>query len=143
MRAECSCSIPLKMETDNEINTWIPFGLLHTRQKAAACNDAYCHCRRVHQLHRSHRVQLLLYGYLIAQNFNVDNLVLICVLVPRRHSKWLDKLTPVKWQKFVKTISTKAETLITSQPSRKNRHSLGAIVHRDIRVNLQVFKYDQ
>lgn len=30
------------------------------------------------QLQRSHRVQLLLYGYLIAQqNFNVDNLVLI------------------------------------------------------------------
>jgi hypothetical protein len=95
------------------------------------------------QLHRSHRVQLLLYGYLIAQNFNVDNLVLICVLVPRRHSKWLDKLTPVKAQKFIRTIRTQAATLITSQPSRKNWHSMGVIVYRDIRVNLRVFKYDQ
>jgi len=75
----------------------------------------------------------------MAQNFNVNNLVLICVLVPRRHSKWLDKLTPVETQKFIKTISTQAETLITAQPSRKNWHSLGATVHRDIRVNLRVF----
>ena len=94
------------------------------------------------QLHRSHRVQLLLYGSLLAQNFKVDNLVLICVLVPRRHSKWLDKLTPVETQKFIKTISTQAEMLITAQPSRKNWHSLGATVHRDIRVNLRIFKYD-
>jgi hypothetical protein len=95
------------------------------------------------QLHRSHRVQLLLYGYLIAQNFNIDNLVLICVLVPHRHSKWLDKLTPAKAQKFIEIISAKAETLIATQPSRKNWHCLGVIVHRDIKVNLRVFKYDQ
>jgi PD-(D/E)XK nuclease superfamily protein/PASTA domain-containing protein len=95
------------------------------------------------QLYRSHRVQLLLYGYLIAQNFDIDNLVLICVLVPRRHSKWLDKLTPAKAQRFVEIVSTKAAALIASQPSRKNWHCLGLTVHRDIRVHLRVFKYDQ
>jgi hypothetical protein len=96
------------------------------------------------QLQRSHRVQLLLYGYLIAQqNFDVDNLVLICVLVPRRHAKWLDKLTPAKTQKFIQTISTKAKTLIAARPSRKNWHCLGITVHRDIRVKIRVFKYDQ
>ena len=95
------------------------------------------------QLHRSHRVQLLLYGYLIAQNFKVDNVVLICVLVPHRHSNWLDKLTPAKAQKFIGTVSTKAETMIASQPSRKNWHALAVMVHRDFRVNLRVFKYDQ
>ena len=96
------------------------------------------------QLQQSHRVQLLLYGYLIAQqNFNVDNLILICVLVPRCHGKWLGKLTPAKAQNFIEIIRIKAETLIASRPSRKNWHCLGLTVHRDIRVNLRVFKYDR
>src|SRR6185436_10723158 len=38
------------------------------------------------QLQTSHRVQLLLYGYLLGQQcFNIDNLILVCVLVPRQH----------------------------------------------------------
>lgn len=96
------------------------------------------------QLQQSHRVQLLLYGYLLTQqNFNVDSLILICVLVPRRHGKWIEKLTPAKVRKFIETIRTEAETLIASQPSRRNWHSMGVRVHRDIRINLRVFKYDQ
>jgi len=95
------------------------------------------------QLQQSHRVQLLLYGYLLAQqNFNVDDLILICVLVPRRHDRWLEKLTPAKAQKFVETIHVEAESLIASQPSRKNWHCMDLKVNRDVRVNLRVFKYD-
>lgn len=95
------------------------------------------------QLQQSHRVQLLLYGYLLAQQeFNVDDLVLICVLVPRRHDKWLKKLTPAKAQKFIKRIHTEAEALIKAQPSRKNWHRLGVKAHGEVQVNLRVFKYD-
>lgn len=95
------------------------------------------------QLHQSHRVQLLLYGYLLAQqNLNVDNLILICVLVPRHHNKWLEKLTPAKAQKFIETVRLEAESLIASQPSRKNWHRMGVKVNRDVRINLRVFKYD-
>ena len=86
--------------------------------------------------------QLLLYGYLLPQqNLSVD-LVLICVLVPRRHDKWLEKLTPGKAQKFIQHIHTEAEALIKSQPSRKNWHRMGFKAHRDVQVHLRVFKYD-
>jgi hypothetical protein len=88
-------------------------------------------------------VQLLLYGYLLAQqNFNVDDLVLICVLVPRCHDNWLKKLTPAKAQRFIQHIHTEADALIELQPTRKNWHRFGIKVHRDVQVNLRVFRYD-
>ena len=96
------------------------------------------------QLQTSHRVQLLLYGYLLGQqNFNVDNLILVCVLVPRHHARWLLKLTPSRLRKFATTICTKAESLIAAQPLRKNWHQPAIEVSRDIHVYLRVFKYDQ
>jgi hypothetical protein len=96
------------------------------------------------QLQTSHRVQLLLYGYLLGQqNFNVDNLILVCVLVPRHHDSWLAKLSPTRARKFVTTIRTEAESLIAAQPSRKNWHQMCVEVSRGVQVNLRVFRYDQ
>jgi hypothetical protein len=96
------------------------------------------------QLQTSHRVQLLLYGYLLGQqNFNVDILNLVCVLVPRHHDTWLAKLTPGRIRKFVTTIRIKAESLIAAQPSRKNWHQMAVEVSRGVHVNLRVFRYDQ
>jgi hypothetical protein len=96
------------------------------------------------QLQTSHRVQLLLYGYLLGQqSFNVDDLILVCVLVPRHHDTWLAKLTPARVRKFVATIRSKAESLIAAQPSRKNWHQMGVEVSRGVHVNLRVFRYDQ
>ena len=96
------------------------------------------------QLQTSHRVQLLLYGYLLGQqSFNVDNLILVCVLVPRHHDTWLAKLTPGRARKFVTTIRSKAESLIAAQPSRKNWHQMGVEVSRGVHVNLRLFRYDQ
>lgn len=96
------------------------------------------------QLQTSHRVQLLLYGYLLGQqSFNVDNLILVCVLVPRHHDAWLAKLTPGRVRKFVATIRIEAESLIAAQPSRKNWHQMGVEVSRGVHVNLRVFRYDQ
>ncbi len=96
------------------------------------------------QLPTSHRVQLLLYGYLLGQqNFNVDNFILVCVLVPRRHDTWLAKLAPSRIRKFLTTIRAEAESLIAAQPSRKNWHQMGVEISRGIHVNLRVFRYDQ
>lgn len=96
------------------------------------------------QLQTSHRVQLLLYGYLLGQqNFNVDNLILVCVLVPRDHDTWLAKLTPTRARKFVTTIRTEAESLIAAQPSLKNWHQMCVEASRGIQVKLRVFRYDQ
>lgn len=96
------------------------------------------------QLQTSHRVQLLLYGYLLGQQtFNVDNLILVCVLVPRHHDTWLAKLTPGRVRKFVTTIRREAESLIAAQPSRKNWHQMGVKVSRAVDVNIRVFRYDQ
>jgi hypothetical protein len=96
------------------------------------------------QLQTSHRVQLLLYGYLLGQqNFNVDNLILVCVLVPRDHDTWLAKLTPSRARTFVTTIRTEAESLIAAQPSRKNWHQMCVEVSRGVQVKLRVFRYDQ
>jgi CRISPR/Cas system-associated exonuclease Cas4 (RecB family) len=95
------------------------------------------------QLQTSHRVQLLLYGYLLGQqNFNVDHLILVCVLVPRHHETWLAKLTPSRVHKFVTTIRTEAESLIAARPSRKNWHQMRVEVSRDVHVTLRVFRYD-
>jgi hypothetical protein len=94
------------------------------------------------QLQTSHRVQLLLYGYLLGQqNFNVDHLILVCVLIPRHHETWLAKLTPSRVRKFVTTIRTEAESLIAARPSRKN-WQMRVEVSPDVHVTLRVFRYD-
>jgi hypothetical protein len=96
------------------------------------------------QLQMSHRVQLLLYGYLLEQQkFKVDNLVLVCVLIPPQHRNYFEESSESEIQDFVHSIRVKSEALITSQPTRLNWHYFGFNVNRSPKVKLRIFRYDR
>lgn len=96
------------------------------------------------QLYMSHRVQLLLYGYLLEQQkFRVDNLVLVCVLVPPRHRDYFQESSKSEIQHFVHSIREKSEELVTSQPTRLNWQHFGFSVNRTLKVKLRIFRYNR
>jgi len=97
------------------------------------------------QLYPNHRIQLLLYGYLLGQQtFNIDDLILVCVLVPRRNRGWTGSLTPDQAEKFVEKVRTQARTLVSTYPQAKgNWYHPGIRVDRGVEVRLRVFKYSK
>lgn len=96
------------------------------------------------QLQMSHRTQLLLYGYLLAeQGFRVDNLILVCCLIPPRHDTWIAKLKRAIRERLVCSVCSEAERLVASQPTRQNWHHMDFKVSSGVNVGLRVFKYSQ
>lgn len=96
------------------------------------------------QLQTSHRVQLLLYGYLLEQEtFGVGDLLLICALVPRAHAAWAEGLSDEQAQEFVSVIRETAEHLVGSEPSRRNWHQGNVLVAKGVSIWLRVFRYER
>jgi hypothetical protein len=96
------------------------------------------------QLQTSHRVQLLLYGYLLDQEtFGVDDLLLICALVPRANAAWAESLSDEQAQQLVPIIRATAEALVRSEPSRRNWHQGNVLVAGGATIWLRVFRYER
>ena len=95
------------------------------------------------QLQTSHRVQLLVYGYLLEQEgFRVGDLLLACALVPRAHSEWIRSLPPSKIERFVNTVRAASHLLVQSEPSRQNWYQPDLEIHKGTHIWLRVFKYE-
>jgi len=95
------------------------------------------------QLQTSHRVQLLVYGYLLEQEgFRVGDLLLACALVPRAHSEWIRSLPPSKIEHFVNTVRAASHSLVQAEPSRRNWYQPDLEVHEGTHIWLRVFKYE-
>lgn len=96
------------------------------------------------QLQMSHRVQLLLYAYLLQEKrINVDNLILICVLIHPRHCSYFEGLSEFEKKDFVISIRLKSEKLVSTQPFRLNWYCSNYIIQKKINVKLRIFKYDR
>lgn len=90
------------------------------------------------QLQTSHRVQLLIYGYLLEEcGIDVKDLILTCALIPRRY---MDESLP---SDIAEQISGAAAQLVNHQRSRKNWRLLDLPVGNDISVNIRAFRYDR
>jgi hypothetical protein len=90
------------------------------------------------QLQTSHRVQLLLYGYLLEEcGIDVSELILICALIPRRRAN--ERLP----DGIADQIRDASAQLVSRQRSLKNWRWLDMPVGNDISVNLRAFRYDR
>jgi len=95
------------------------------------------------QLQTSHRVQLLVYGHLLAQEgFHVSGLLLACALVPRAHSEWIRSLPPSNIERFVNIVRAESQSLVLAEPSRRNWYQPALEVYRGTHIWLRVFKYE-
>lgn len=97
------------------------------------------------RLYLSHRVQLLLYGYLLEQeSFNVNDLTLVCVFVPRRNRGWLGSLTETQAENFLSVVRSEAESLLQEPASSDyDWYRAGIRVTRGVEVKLRAIKYNR
>jgi CRISPR/Cas system-associated exonuclease Cas4 (RecB family) len=96
------------------------------------------------QLHANHRVQLLLYGYLLEQeSFRVRELLLICALIPRAYAARVYGFTARQADEMIAIIHTAAAEMIRPAPSRQSWYQANVRIDRDLSVRLRVFKYDR
>ncbi len=95
-------------------------------------------------LRMSHRVQLLLYGYLLEQQkLDVDDLILICVLVHPQHGGYFEESDEAEIQHFVRSIQTKSEEIVAYQPTKANWWDPRCDIGGKFQVRLRVFRYDR
>jgi hypothetical protein len=97
------------------------------------------------RLYLSHRVQLLLYGYLLEQeSFNVNDLELLCVFVPRRSVGWLGSLTETHAENFLSIVRSEAGSLLQEPASNDSGwYRAGIRVTREVEVKLRAIKYNR
>jgi hypothetical protein len=133
-----------------------PFSASYRKLPLAGVPDAVCFDGRnaacvieykvtdSNQLQTSHRVQLLLYGYLLEQeSFGVGDLLLICALVPRAHGAWAESLNDTEAEGLVSIIRSTSEQLVASEPSHRNWHQGNVRVSDGVTVWLRVFRYER
>lgn len=95
------------------------------------------------QLEMGHRVQLLLYGYLLKQSgFIVDDLILVCALVSRHNKDLINGMNSTQSKHFVSTIRDAATSLVLSSPSRKNWYKSSFQPVQNIHIALRVLRYN-
>lgn len=113
------------------------------RGRDAACVIEY-KVTDSNQLHRNHRVQLLLYGYLLEQeSFGAHELALVCALIPRAYAARVHSFTDRQANEMIAIIHTAAKELITAAPSRQEWYQSNVRIHQDLSIRLRVFKYDR
>jgi hypothetical protein len=97
------------------------------------------------RLYLSHRVQLLLYGYLLEQeSFNVKDLTLVCVFVPRRDRDWLGSLTQTQAENFLSIVRSEAESVLEEPASIDyDWYRAGIRIGRGVEVKLRAIKYNR
>ncbi|HXG67814.1 MAG TPA: PD-(D/E)XK nuclease family protein [Blastocatellia bacterium] len=97
------------------------------------------------RLYLNHRVQLLTYGYLLEQeSFDVNDLILVCVFVPRRNKDWIGSLTERQAGKFLTTIRSEAEALLSKGISADlDWYHPGIRIRRGVEVKLRVIRYSR
>lgn len=95
------------------------------------------------QLYPNHRVQLLLYGYLLQQQtFDIDNLVLVCALVPRRDKEWINNISPQQAQELVARIEREMRALTARAGLRwRDLYHPGLRLAGGVAVRLRAFRY--
>jgi hypothetical protein len=96
------------------------------------------------RLYLSRRVQLLLYGYLLEQeSFNVNDLTLVCVFVPRRNRDWLGSLTETQAGSFLNIIRAEAKSVLQKAASVDyDWYRPGIRVTPGVEVKLRAIKYN-
>ena len=93
------------------------------------------------QLQMSHRVQLLIYGYLLEESgFDVSNLVLTCVLVPRRFASEQEAvITP----ESANLIRDAVADVARRQKASQNWKLANFPLAEGINVIVRAFRYDR
>jgi CRISPR/Cas system-associated exonuclease Cas4 (RecB family) len=95
------------------------------------------------QLQTSHRVQLLIYGFLLQQQgFDVSDLLLSCILVPRRQALSLGSLSPPQIEQLVNTIRAVSRATLSSDPTRRNWYVPNLEPIPGTTLTLRFFKYE-
>ncbi len=92
------------------------------------------------QLQMSHRVQLLIYGYLLEESgVDVHDLLLSCVLIPREHAETI--IQGIGAEAAANQFRDAAAQIVERQPGLLNWNWLKMPVGDGASVNLRVFRY--
>jgi hypothetical protein len=97
------------------------------------------------RLYLNHKVQLLMYGYLLEQEgFDICDLILVCVFVPRRNKDWIGSLTERQAGKFLRLVRSEAEVLMSKPLSIDfDWYHPGIRIRRGVEVKLKMIKYNR
>jgi hypothetical protein len=96
------------------------------------------------QLQMSHRVQLLLYGWLLQEaKFKLKDALLVCVLVPRVYQDTLSALDQVEHRQLATTLHLEARRIVEESPERRNWYLGRFSPATGLTVRLRIFRYDR
>jgi hypothetical protein len=96
------------------------------------------------QLQMSHRVQLLLYGWLLQESgLKVSDALMVSALVPNESAEAFAELDEFERQRLAVTVHQHARAVVDDEPERKNWYVKKLPLGRGFWVRLRIFRYDR
>ena len=91
-----------------------------------------------------HRVQLLLYGWLLQESrFKLSDALLVSVLVPTANAALLAEIDDTARQQLARTLHLHARAIADDSPERKNWYASKVPLTDGFWVRLRIFRYER
>ena len=96
------------------------------------------------QLQMSHRVQLLLYGWLLQESgLRLSDALMVSVLVPGASAMAFSELGDIERQRLAVAVHQHARVVVDGEPERKNWYVKKLPLGDGFWVRLRIFRYDR
>lgn len=113
-------------------------------ERALACCVLDYKVTDSNQLQMSHRVQLLLYGWLLQESgLKLSDALMVSVLVPNESAEAFGELDEFERQRLAVTVHQHARAVVDDEPERKNWYVKKLPLGKGFWVRLRIFRYDR
>lgn len=96
------------------------------------------------QLHMGHRVQLMLYGWLLQESgLRLSDTLMVSVLIPNVSAGAFVELDEFERRRLAVTLHHRARAVVDEEPERKNWYVKKLPLSEGFWVRLRIFRYDR